>query len=78
MATSCSVLTFKRLSYPLLKASRNLRIEGLNYTGAILYHLKQEAQAKIVAIQNAKNLISELSAKRKGRIKTGVSDVDLD
>jgi hypothetical protein len=55
---------------PLLKASRNLRIEGLRKTGMILFSLRQEAMAKILAIQEAKNLISELSAEReegKGR-----------
>ena len=46
---------------PLLKASRNVRIEGLRDAPRLIDQLKWEAKQRISAIQDAKKLISELS-----------------
>jgi len=50
---------------PLLKASRNLRIEGLALSREILVNLKSEAETKLKHIERAKQLVAELSSSRK-------------
>jgi len=52
---------------PLLKASRNLRVEGLREVPTILRMLKEEAESRISAIRHAKQLVAELSADRKAK-----------
>jgi hypothetical protein len=52
---------------PVLKASRDLRIEALQEAPLIIRMLMDQANAKILAIQKAKELVSELSAKRGGK-----------
>jgi hypothetical protein len=52
---------------PVLKASRDLRIEALQEASTIINLLIETANAKIQAIQKAKQLVSELSAKRVGK-----------
>lgn len=47
-------------SYPLLQASRNLRIDGLESVPGILVCLKSAALDKIRAMQNGKQMVSEL------------------
>ena len=51
---------------PVLRASRDLRIEALQEATYIIKLLMDEANAKIQAIQRAKQLVTELSAKRAG------------
>lgn len=49
---------------PLLQASRNLRIDGLQALPGILAVLKCTAQDKIRAMQNGKKLVSELGGQK--------------
>ena len=52
---------------PLLRSSRNLRIEALQEAPMILRLLKEEAESRISAIQRAKQLVSELSSERRAK-----------
>jgi hypothetical protein len=59
----CWQLAMRReggLGSPLLTASRDIRIEGLEQVPAIVRKLKTEAEARIRVMQEAKQLAADL------------------